>query len=297
MVADIAIHKPIAEKGDDPRNHHAHILLTLRQATPDGLRPVKTREWNARSLLESWRGAWAAHQNDALRQAGRRVQVDHRSLVKQMAAAIARGDRQAAERLDRAPEIHVGPRSRQAAMEQRALRSRPLETGPRRLRAPEQRPSRRVVDYPRLDQGRRIDWLSHILLGNNERAKERVAKLDRQAARMRKKLDHWERQARFRLEGEIQGARFRWLRAKAAEEERQARERARQKQAHAAKRAAQVRSLIREMEMALVALRGGREAVLVRQRQLEGWTRRISRDMERNTGRDRLGGGPLSEKG
>jgi len=41
MVADLAIHAPL---DGDPRNHHAHVLLTLRQATPDGLRPVKTRE-------------------------------------------------------------------------------------------------------------------------------------------------------------------------------------------------------------------------------------------------------------
>ena len=33
MVADLAIHEPV---DGDARNHHAHILLTLRQATPDG---------------------------------------------------------------------------------------------------------------------------------------------------------------------------------------------------------------------------------------------------------------------
>jgi ATP-dependent exoDNAse (exonuclease V) alpha subunit len=37
MVADFAIHRPVPEKGDDPRNFHAHILLTLRQAQKDGL--------------------------------------------------------------------------------------------------------------------------------------------------------------------------------------------------------------------------------------------------------------------
>lgn len=32
MVADIAIHAPVEAKGDDPRNFHAHVLLTMRQA-------------------------------------------------------------------------------------------------------------------------------------------------------------------------------------------------------------------------------------------------------------------------
>ncbi|AMA60105.1 hypothetical protein BCCGELA001_30295 [Bradyrhizobium sp. CCGE-LA001] len=30
MVADIAIHAPVIEKWDDPRNFHAHVLLTMR---------------------------------------------------------------------------------------------------------------------------------------------------------------------------------------------------------------------------------------------------------------------------
>jgi MobA/MobL family len=47
MVADVAIHAPVLEKGDHPHNHHAHILLALQQATPEGLRRVKTREWNS----------------------------------------------------------------------------------------------------------------------------------------------------------------------------------------------------------------------------------------------------------
>lgn len=284
MVADVAIHRPVREKGENPRNHHAHILLTLRQATPSGLRDVKTREWNGRGMLEGWRAAWAAHQNDALRERGLRVQVDHRTLAVQRAEAMARGDRRAASLLDRAPEIHVGPRARQAGQQQRQLASRPREAGPRRFRGEGAPAQRRVVDYPRIDRGRRIDWLTSLMLGNNERAKARVEKIDRQAARLRRKLDYWDRQMTFRIDGAIKGARFRWDRAKAAEEARAARERERQKQAHAVKRAAQVREIIRELEMVLIAARGGREAVLARQRQLEGWTKKLGREMERGRG-------------
>ncbi|WP_371349422.1 MobQ family relaxase [Ancylobacter sp. IITR112] len=287
MVADVAIHRPVREKGENPRNHHAHVLLTLRQATPSGLREVKTREWNGRGMLDGWRAAWAAHQNDALRARGFRVQVDHRTLAAQRAEAMARGDRRTASLLDRVPEIHVGPRARQAGRQQRPLSSRPREAGPRRFREEGAPARRRVVDYPRIDRGHRIDWLTNLMLGNNERAKAQVAKLERQAARLRRKLDHWDRQATFRIDGAIRGARFRWERAKAAEEARAARERERQRQAHAAKRAAQVSTIIRELEMVLIAVRGGREAVLARQREIGGWTRNVGREAERGRGEGR----------
>lgn len=55
MVADIALHDPVREEGQNPRNFHAHVMLTLRKATPDGLHPVKTREWNSKELLALWR--------------------------------------------------------------------------------------------------------------------------------------------------------------------------------------------------------------------------------------------------
>lgn len=283
MVADFAIHRPVREKGENPRNHHAHILLTLRQATRSGLREVKTREWNGKEMLDGWRAAWAAHQNDMLRTRGHHAKVDHRTLVAQRAEAIAQGDRRAACRLDRQPEIHVGPRARQAGQRQRPLTSRPRQAGPRRNVAGAgegARIQRRVVDYPRIDKGRRIDWLTNLMLGNNERAKAQVEKFDRQAARMRRKLDYWDRQMTFKLEGAIKGSRFRWDRARAAEEARAAKLREQQRQAHAAKRAAQVREIIRELERVLISTRGGREAVLARQRELQGWTRRLGREME-----------------
>lgn len=109
MVADVAIHRPVAEKGEDPRNHHAHILLTLRQATAQGLHAVKTREWNSRDMLKAWRIAWAAYQNEALRRCGHRSVVDHRTLEAQRSDARGRGDHARVATLDRQPELHVGP--------------------------------------------------------------------------------------------------------------------------------------------------------------------------------------------
>ncbi len=87
-------------------------MLPLRKATRNGLHSVKTREWNSRSLLAEWRVSWQTHVNRALERAGRKERVDHRTLFAQHADAKARGDRAAAAVLDRAPEIHVGPRPR-----------------------------------------------------------------------------------------------------------------------------------------------------------------------------------------
>lgn len=159
MVADLAIHEPVPEKGDDPRNHHAHVLLTLRQATAEGLRPVKTREWNSDSLLLLWRKAWTDAQNTALERAGLRARVDHRTLAAQREEARRAGDRLKTVLLDRQPEIHIGPRARQIEAAGRTVRSRG------RVR-PTARPSHgtfrsardaarrtRSIEYPRIDQG------------------------------------------------------------------------------------------------------------------------------------------------
>jgi hypothetical protein len=108
MAADVAIHAPVPEKGDHPHNHHAHILLTLRQATPLGLRRVKTREWNSDEMLRHWRALWSARQNEVLERAGVMARVDHRALVAQREEAVSQRDYVKAVRLDRQPEIHLG---------------------------------------------------------------------------------------------------------------------------------------------------------------------------------------------
>jgi hypothetical protein len=51
MVADIAVHH------DNPKNPHAHILLTLREIGPDGF-GLKQRDWNRRELVSVWRESW-----------------------------------------------------------------------------------------------------------------------------------------------------------------------------------------------------------------------------------------------
>jgi ATP-dependent exoDNAse (exonuclease V) alpha subunit len=93
MVADIAIHAP-CRRDADARNHHAHILLTMRAIDGDSF-GAKVRAWNDTALLEQWRAQWAEHVNRALEDAGERARVDHRSL--------------AAQGIEREPQIHLGP--------------------------------------------------------------------------------------------------------------------------------------------------------------------------------------------
>lgn len=193
MVADVALHEPVPEKGDDPRNFHAHIMLTLRQAEAHGLRRVKTREWNSDSELVAWRAAWAAAQNRALERHGHRVRVDHRSLGVQRAAAQAAGDRVAAEALDRLPEIHVGPRARAAGRHERVPSSRPKVEATARPRGgawrssakPEKR--ERLRDYPRIDRGSRPEWNAARAERNHRASMARVDKFERQMVRLRQR--------------------------------------------------------------------------------------------------------------
>jgi MobA/MobL family len=108
MIADVAIHKPPVEHGGDPRNWHAHVLLTDRPITPDGFAAKKDRTWNAKENILLWRKAWADTHNATMAHLGLPHRIDHRSLEAQRQDALARGDVIAALDLDRTPQIHVG---------------------------------------------------------------------------------------------------------------------------------------------------------------------------------------------
>lgn len=80
MIADVAIHEP--HRKGDTRNHHAHIMLTLREITAAGF-GQKNRDWNDRGVIEHWRRDWADEVNRALVRAGIDQRVDHRTLEAQ----------------------------------------------------------------------------------------------------------------------------------------------------------------------------------------------------------------------
>lgn len=108
MIADVAIHR------DHPENPHAHIMLTMRDISPEGF-GKKNRDWNpsfantrqstlgfvkAAENTVDWRAAWADHTNKALEQIQSPARVDHRSLAAQGIT-------------DRVPTIHEGPTARE----------------------------------------------------------------------------------------------------------------------------------------------------------------------------------------
>jgi Ti-type conjugative transfer relaxase TraA len=80
MVADLCVHAPLGEDGQP--KPHAHVLLTMRQAGPEGF-GAKQREWNSTALLEGWRARWAELANERLASLGHDVRIDHRSLAAQ----------------------------------------------------------------------------------------------------------------------------------------------------------------------------------------------------------------------
>lgn len=201
MVADFAVHEPVEARGDDRRNHHAHILLTLRRATAEGLDPVKTREWNARDQLAAWRAAWQDHANRALERHGHKARIDHRTLAAQADAAREAGDRVQSVLLDREPEIHVGPRPK-------AMKRREVEP---RSRA-------RVVGAPRRDDTR------EARRSMQDQVRAEIAAMDSYREARAAEREAW-KEERYQT----------WLKARQAERDRQQAER---RERAAARRAA-----------------------------------------------------------
>lgn len=109
MIADIAIHNPKAQDGQE--QPHAHILLTLRRIDESGFAAKRETAWNSwgdNTLLKGWRETWAQQANDALEAAGHDCRIDHRSLEEQKAEAIEQGNIEQARKLDREPTISRG---------------------------------------------------------------------------------------------------------------------------------------------------------------------------------------------
>ena len=116
VAADVALHEP-NRKGDQ-RNHHAHILITTRQISAQGLGKKTDLEQEDKALraqkkdtgrqqIETLRAAWAAQCNLTLQRAGSRERVSHKSLK--------------AQGIEREPTSHLGPVA--TAMERRGEKS------------------------------------------------------------------------------------------------------------------------------------------------------------------------------
>ncbi|MBS0379587.1 MAG: MobA/MobL family protein [Proteobacteria bacterium] len=116
IAVDLAVHAPRA--GSDPRNFHAHLLVTTREVTPAGLGAkagldLAARERRQRGLPDhrqeyvNVRERWAELANAALSAENRAERIDHRSLAAQGV------DREPRPRI---PLMHL-------RMEQRGVRS------------------------------------------------------------------------------------------------------------------------------------------------------------------------------
>lgn len=92
VAVDLAVHEP--RPAGDPRNHHAHLLLTTREVSPAGLGSragleLSTAERarlglpNMSQEFTALRERWATLTNEALKAANIEARVDHRSLVEQ----------------------------------------------------------------------------------------------------------------------------------------------------------------------------------------------------------------------
>jgi hypothetical protein len=84
VAVDMSIHRP-DPKGDN-RNHHAHLMMTSRRMTAEGL-AAKTRELDDRKTgpleIEAIRALWEREQNNALSKAGVPERVTRKSLAEQ----------------------------------------------------------------------------------------------------------------------------------------------------------------------------------------------------------------------
>jgi Ti-type conjugative transfer relaxase TraA len=76
MVADLNVHWD--EGPDGEYNPHSHVMLTMREVKDDGF-GAKVRDWNATSMVEHWREAWALHVNERMAELDLDIQIDHRS--------------------------------------------------------------------------------------------------------------------------------------------------------------------------------------------------------------------------
>jgi ATP-dependent exoDNAse (exonuclease V) alpha subunit len=264
MVADFAIHAPVVEKGDDPRNFHVHVLLTLRQAGGGGLRRVKTREWNSDTMLAKWRAAWAESQNEALGRLGSAARVDHRSLQTRKMEAVVRGERRRSILLERAPEIHVGPKARKAAL------AGPPQSKDRLVG----RHRKRVVKYSDFDEGSRGENNVARLEANARKLGAVTTKTARQLPLFRLRAAHYERQVR----------RYQSFEAKPAEPIIDLSELfrdAESKYVHAMRRREQVAQLINDLDRLFFELLGLRESQLIRR---TVWSNRMRRGQARDVG-------------
>jgi hypothetical protein len=130
VVADLAVHQP--PPGNDPRNHHAHILTTTREVTDTGLGPKAALAYSdtnrrllglpsAREEIRQLRHEWADRVNAQFREARLEITIDARSYWEQgIAQAPQRRLSPAVMALERAgiaTDVRANAQREQAALQ------------------------------------------------------------------------------------------------------------------------------------------------------------------------------------
>ena len=103
MVADIAYH---GREGD--KNPHAHIMLTTRTISSEGLREEEAGLEQERAHRDLAQGLGRLRQIAPWRALAATRRIDHRTLVAQRDEALKRGDTARADELDRDPQVRHG---------------------------------------------------------------------------------------------------------------------------------------------------------------------------------------------
>ena len=138
----------IHDRGKDTGNPHAHVIFRDR----DHETGKRVANLSAKGSTEQLRQTWERVANQALERAGHDARIDHRSLE--------------AQGIAREAGIHVGPNV--LAMEERGIRPKS---------SPQVTVNGRVIDWPKIDQGRtRLDRQAEIEAANDNREKERDGK-------------------------------------------------------------------------------------------------------------------------
>jgi hypothetical protein len=299
-AVDVCIHTP--RPTADRQNHHAHLLMTMREVTPDGLGRRTSLEVSGRqryllgiegSSLQEYLGVregWARRVNQALEAAGLSVRVDHRSYERQ---GIDR------EPVPNIPEkVLYAERAHGKTSAGEAIRARYRERvsarrqGPAALAAVRDRQTAELKARARADFARRDAelptprWGSLTREERNERRRHQyrerraLEKLDAagEARRREAKLKQYYVRMRENPEA-IREARERWRRANTEEINRKQREyRARNKETLNEKRR------VHRRDLATAAGRGSASS--------------LSNEMpsEWKAYRDRVGAGPTAEE-
>jgi ATP-dependent exoDNAse (exonuclease V) alpha subunit len=165
VAVDLAVHEP--RPSGDPRNHHAHLLMTTREVSAEGLGAKAALELSRHERMRlglpsssqeftAIRERWATITNEALKEANIEARVDHRSLAEQ---GIDREPRphipfaaykieRAGQRSDVAESIRADYAARvQARLERQATRE-PNEPAPQQPAAALHQPNASTPQQP-----------------------------------------------------------------------------------------------------------------------------------------------------